>query len=182
VSHLASSSTTTDVTEPVAVTAASTAIAQEPVLAEPPIQHNIGKVDVTPEMREEDIAKTEEILKALKPFDGTGDVELFLLRFEHIAQTCHWTEEEQYLYLLQKLSGTADKIIDGCLSEQQTYAEVARRLRSSFSNAKSPEQARLELHSRRQRDPRHCKSLQGTFRTSPSSVHHTSLTRSVNGI
>ena len=116
---------------------------------------------VTLDTHEEDIEKSEEILKRIKPFDGTGDVDLFLLKFDSIAQTCHWTEEDKHFYLLQKLRGAADQVLGACSKEQQNYAEVARRLRLRFSNAKSPEQARLELQSRRQRESETLQELAG---------------------
>jgi hypothetical protein len=141
--------------------AAATTVATDTALVTLPIVQSVDKVDVSWKLQEEEVVKSEEILTALKPFDGTGDVDMFLFKFEHVAQTYHWTEEEQYLYLLQKLRGAADSVLEGCSKEQQNYTEVTRRLRQRFSNAKSPEQARMELQSRRQLESETLQELAG---------------------
>ena len=81
--------------------------------------------------------------------------------FEYPSRSFQLTETEQCFYLVQSLCGVTDQILAGYTKEPQNYAELAQQLRQGFSTQKSPEQARLELQSRKQQENATLQELAG---------------------
>jgi hypothetical protein len=139
-------------TESAAATVTSTTVVTETALIESPTVQDAGTTEVARITRADEMRRSEEVLDNMRPFDGTEDVNLYLFRLEYIAQVYHWTEEDRYVFLAQKLCGAADKVFNGCSKDQQNYAGLTQRLRASFSTAEDPEQARMKLQSRKQHE------------------------------
>lgn len=82
-------------------------------------------------------------------FDGSGDLELFLKRFQAIAEYCHWNDRETLFRLEQSILDDAQYVMMDT-PPARTVAEYMATLRSRFGFVANAEQYRAELsHLRR---------------------------------
>lgn len=98
--------------------------------------NNVNLLDLTKALQGLQGGSSTKIKPPL--FDGTGDVELFLLQFADVAKLNKWKSDEHLLHFRLSLT---NKAID--CSRGQTISEITEMLRIRFGT--SPRQAREKL-------------------------------------
>ena len=82
-------------------------------------------------------------------FDGTGDLDLFLKRFQAIADYCNWNDRDTLFRLEQSIQDSAQYVLMDAPTAR-TVEEFIQTLRSRFGFVANAEQYRAELsHLRR---------------------------------
>jgi hypothetical protein len=94
------------------------------------------------------IPERKSVIKVDK-FDGSGCVETFLLKFEHVARYNRWTDRDKAAHLGAALTGSAGLILWGL--DDPSYEELVSRLSRRYGSKEQHEKFRHELRSRRRK-------------------------------
>jgi len=82
-------------------------------------------------------------------YDGSTCVEVFLCRFEDIADYNDWDEADKLAHLKAALAGPAEYLM--AESKGLTYQDMKEKLRRRYSNREQQERFKVELRTRRRR-------------------------------
>ena len=82
-------------------------------------------------------------------YDGSFCVEIFLNRFEDIAEYNAWDETDKLVHLKASLTGTATYLLTE--SRGLTYEDMKEKLRRRYSTREQQERFKVELKTRRRR-------------------------------
>ena len=89
-------------------------------------------------------------MQNLGVFDGTEDLEIFLMKFEAVAEVAEWTESDRLSYLIAVLEGKAAEVL--LCQKYHSPDDLIDKLRQWFVDPIYPEIARDELRKVKQ-DP-----------------------------
>ena len=82
-------------------------------------------------------------------YDGSFCVEIFLNKFEDIAEYNAWDETDKLVHLKASLTGTATYLLTE--SRGLTYEDMKEKLRRRYSTREQQERFKVELKTRRRR-------------------------------
>jgi len=85
----------------------------------------------------------------LNTYDGSSCVEVFVCRFEDIADYNDWDEADKLAHLKAALSGPAEYLM--AASKGLSYQDMKEKLRRRYSNREQQERFKVELRTRRRR-------------------------------
>jgi transposase InsO family protein/predicted aspartyl protease len=83
-------------------------------------------------------------------FDGSGDLETFLMKFEAGALYNRWDEQDKLAHLMQAIEGNAAQLLHSCKG-RLTYVTLLEKLRQRYGSESLWDRYRHELRSRKQK-------------------------------
>jgi len=93
-------------------------------------------------------AKAKHPLLKLQHFNGSGSLETFLMKFQHMAAYLHWDDEDTFSHLCASLDGATGQVLWE-LSPHASTADLTHLLQTRFGTQLEAECFKAELRARR---------------------------------